>query len=65
MILVDDTPMVWEQGMTVAALLDQVEDSRFVSVIRLNGKLVSSPRFEQTPVPDNAVVQLLPLVAGG
>lgn len=65
MILVDDIPMAWKEGMTVTDILDQVEDSRFVSVIRLNGKLVSSPRFDQTPVPDNATIQLLPLVAGG
>jgi len=65
MIRVDDTPMEWGEGMTVAELLEQVEDSGFVSVVRVNGKLVSSPKFDQTPVPDNAVVQLLPLVAGG
>ncbi len=65
MILVDGTPMAWQEGMTVASLLEQVEDTGFVSVVRLNGKLVSSPQFNQTPVPDNAVLQLLPLVAGG
>ena len=65
MIQVDDKPMEWEDGMTLATLLSQIEDSRFVSVVRLNGKLVSSPRFDHTPVPDNAVIQLLPLVAGG
>ena len=57
--------MEWEEGLTVTGLLKQVEDSKFVSVVRLNGKLVSSPKFDHTPVPDNAVVQLLPLVAGG
>ena len=65
MIQVDDTPMQWEEGMTVTDVLTQVEDSRFVSVVRLNGKLVSSPKFDTTMVPENAVVRLLPLVAGG
>ena len=65
MIEVDDIPMEWEEGMTLASLLSKVEDSGFVSVVRLNGKLVSSPKFDQTPVPDHAVVRLLPLVAGG
>ncbi|MCG8689504.1 MAG: MoaD/ThiS family protein [Desulfobacterales bacterium] len=51
--------------MTVTDVLAQVEDSRFVSVVRLNGKLVSSPKFDTTKVPENAVVRLLPLVAGG
>ena len=65
MIDVDDTPMAWEEGMTVSTLLERVENSGFVSVVRLNGRLVSSPQFETTPVPDHAVVRLLPLVAGG
>lgn len=65
MIQVDDAPMQWEEGMTVTDVLAQVEDSRFVSVVRLNGKLVSSPKFDTTKVPENAVVRLLPLVAGG
>lgn len=51
--------------MTLASLLAGIEDSGFVSVVRLNGRLVSSPKFEQTQVPDHAVIQLLPLVAGG
>ncbi|WDP92099.1 MAG: MoaD/ThiS family protein [Desulfobacter sp.] len=65
MIEVDDITMEWEEGMTVASLLSKIEDSGFVSVIRLNGTLVSSPKFDRTPVPDNAVIRLLPLVAGG
>ncbi len=65
MIQVDDKPMPWKEGMTVASLLAQVDDARFCSVVRLNGKLVSSPKFDQTTVPDNAEIRLLPLVAGG
>ncbi len=65
MIQVDDNPMPWNEGMTVASLLAQVEDAKFCSVVRLNGRLISSPKFDQTLVPDNAVIQLLPLVAGG
>ncbi len=65
MIHVDDKPMEWEDGMTLAILLSKIEESGFVSVVRLNGKLISSPRFGQTSVPDGAVIQLLPLVAGG
>lgn len=65
MIQVDDMPMDWHEGMTLASLLETIENTGFVSVIRLNGRLVSSPKFHQTPVPDDAVIRLLPLVAGG
>lgn len=65
MIQVNDHPFEWEQDMTVADLLKQMPDVRFCSVVRINGKLISSPRFQETRIPDNAVIYLLPLVAGG
>ncbi|MCP3943803.1 MAG: sulfur carrier protein ThiS [Desulfobacteraceae bacterium] len=65
MINVDEKKMPWFEGMTIASILEQIEDTQFCSVIRLNGKLVSSPKFSETIVPDNSTIQLLPLVAGG
>jgi len=65
MIQVDEKPVQWFQGMTIADLLEQMEDVRFCSVVRLNGRLVSSPKFADTLIPKDAVIQLLPLVAGG
>ncbi|MBU0971138.1 MAG: MoaD/ThiS family protein [Proteobacteria bacterium] len=65
MIEVDGKKMQWSEGMTIASVLEQVEDSRFCSVVRLNGRLVSSPKFSETRIPDNSILQLLPLVAGG
>ena len=65
MITVDDSPMEWEEGMTVAELVEIRGETRHCAVVRMNGKLVSSPKFSTTRVPDGAVVYLLPLVAGG
>ncbi len=65
MIEVDEKKMQWSEEMTIASILKQVEDAKFCSVVRLNGRLVSSPKFLETKVPDNSVLQLLPLVAGG
>lgn len=65
MIQVDEKPVKWYQGMTIADLLEQMDDVRFCSVVRLNGRLVSSPKFTDTLIPKDAVIQLLPLVAGG
>jgi sulfur carrier protein ThiS len=64
MIEVDGKKLEWSEGMTLASVLEQVP-ARFCSVVRLNGHLVSSPNFFLTPVPDNSILQLLPLVAGG
>ncbi|MFO7749218.1 MAG: sulfur carrier protein ThiS [Desulfobacteraceae bacterium] len=65
MITVDDKEMAWHEGMTVADLLEQIENTELCAVIRLNKRLVSSPVFKTTRIPDNAVIQLLPPVAGG
>ncbi len=65
MIEVDEIMMQWSEGMTIASLLDSLEDTEFCSVVRLNGKLVSSPKFTESFIPNNSKLQLLPLVAGG
>jgi len=33
--------------------------------VRINGKLVSRPNFGETPVPDQARINLIPMIAGG
>ena len=65
MIEVNDKKVPWSEGMTIASLLLTLEKVEFCAVVRLNGKLVSSPNFTETPVLDNSKIQLLPLVAGG
>ena len=65
MIDVDERKVPWDETMTIASLLQTLENVKFCAVVRLNGRLVSSPEFERTRVPDNAIIQLLPLVAGG
>ncbi len=65
MIEVDDKKYQWSEGMTVESLLKKLDNTRFCAVVRLNGKLVSSPRFSEVKIPDNSVIRLLPLVAGG
>lgn len=65
MIEVDEKKMQWSENMTIASLLKTLDHVEFCAVVRLNGKLVSSPKFAETPIKDNAKIQLLPLVAGG
>ncbi|SLM28880.1 conserved hypothetical protein [Desulfamplus magnetovallimortis] len=65
MITVDDKKMEWKNDMSVRDLLNQLPHTNFCAAVRLNGKLVSSPFFETTKIPDNAVIYLLPLIAGG
>ncbi len=65
MIKVNDELMDWVDGMTIKDLLALLEHTDFCAAVRLNGKLVSSPYFQTTLVPDDAVICLLPLIAGG
>ncbi len=65
MIEVDNTRLPWYEGMTIAAILKELDNPEFCSVVRLNGRLISSPDFEKTIVPDQAKIEILPIVAGG
>jgi len=64
-IEVDGQKIAWSENMTLATVLQHLENTEFCSVVRLNGKLVSSPKFSETRITDNSKIELLPLVAGG
>jgi sulfur carrier protein len=64
-IEVDGQKIAWSEHMTLTTLLQSLENIEFCSVVRLNGKLVSSPKFSETGIKDHSKIELLPLVAGG
>ena len=55
----------WHDGMTVSDLLKELDDSHPYAVVRINEQYVSRPNFEQTIIPDDAEVFLIPMIAGG
>ena len=65
MITVDDKPFDWKEGMTVAMLLSEIVIAPDCAVIRMNGKTISRPKFENTVIPDQADIILVPMIAGG
>lgn len=65
MITLDGKQVPWQPGINVEQLLKHVDRPQQYAVVRLNGKLVSRPIFNTTPVPDNAEVVLIPMIAGG
>ena len=65
MVTVDEQARCWQEGLTVATLLAQLDDGHIYAVVKLDGKLVSRPHFKTTPVPDGAQVTLIPMIAGG
>ncbi len=64
-IKVDDKDMDWVENMTVSDIIEKIENTDYCAAVRLNNVLVSSPNFGKTIIPDNAVIYLLPLIAGG
>jgi len=65
MLRVNDAETPWQEGMTVRDLLNGLEDDHDYAVIRVNGKYVSKPHFDEYQIPDNAEIYLIPMVVGG
>ncbi len=65
MIRVGGKSIPWRQGMTVAELLEELGDDYPYAVVRIGGRSVTRPHFPETPVPDEAEVFLVPMIAGG
>jgi thiamine biosynthesis protein ThiS len=65
MVFVGEEELPWQEGLTVATLLAQLNDGHIYAVVKLDGKLVSRPHFKNSPVPDGARVTLIPMIAGG
>ena len=51
--------------MTVADLLAKVRDAHHYAVVKVDGRYVSRPNFDSYPIPDQAEIYLIPMIAGG
>jgi sulfur carrier protein ThiS len=65
MVTIGAKEIVWQEGLTVAQVLAQIEDGSRFAVVKLNGKLISRPNFHKTAVDDHAEIVPLPMIAGG
>jgi thiamine biosynthesis protein ThiS len=65
MIKVAGKEYAWYAGMTIADLLNDLQDTHPYAVVRIDTTYVSRPNFEKTTIPDGAEVFLIPMIAGG
>ena len=65
MLKMNDEEIPWQEGMTVTDLLNGLEDAHPYAVVRVNGKYVSKPHFDDYQIPDKAEIYLIPMVVGG
>ncbi len=65
MILVNGKEVGYEDGMTVKRLLEKLNYTFPMIIVRVNGKLVSKEEWETFVIPPGAKVQALHQIAGG
>lgn len=65
MITVSGSNFPWREGMTVADLLKEIDDSQPYAVVRINDTYVSRMNFENALIPDGSEVFFIPMIAGG
>jgi len=57
--------VTWREGMTVAALLAELEWSYALITVTVNGEFVPRDDYHAHAVPDEAVVQAIHIAHGG
>jgi sulfur carrier protein len=65
MITAKGKRLEWHQGLTVRSVLDTLGYNFPTVLVRLNGAIVRRKDWDITVVPDEAEVEVRPIVAGG
>ena len=65
MVRVDGRELLWREGMTVADLLKDLDDSYPYAVARIRERIISRPDFDKVTIPRDSEVFLIPLISGG
>ncbi len=65
MVTIGKAKVPWKEELTIARVLAALDDDYEYAVVRINGKLISKPHFENTRVADNSVIIPIPMIAGG
>ncbi len=65
MILVNGKEVEYEEGMTVKRLLEKMNYTFPMIIVRVDGKLVNKEDWDTFKIPRGAKVQALHQIAGG
>jgi sulfur carrier protein len=65
MLQVNDQPLAYEPGMTVADILQRRNYIWRMLGVFVNGEFVPRAAYARTPVPDGAEVKVIHQIAGG
>ncbi len=65
MLIVNDEPLEYDEGMTVADVLKKKNYIFRMLAVWVNGQFVARGTYDRAPVPDGAEVKVLHMIAGG
>ena len=65
MLIVNDTPLEYDEGMTVADVLKKKNYVFRMLEVWVNGEFVPRGTYGKAPVPDGADVKVMHGIAGG
>ena len=55
----------WEDGLTIAKLIERENFKFKMLVVKINGELVKRPQYESAIIPEGADVEVIHLISGG
>ncbi len=64
-ITVNGRTVPWQEGMTVQTVLEVMNYTFRLLVIKLDGRLIKKENYKSAVVPENADVKVIHMVAGG
>ena len=65
MIVVNGNDIEWQDGMTVSSLLEHMNYTFPLVVVKIDGKVVKKDKYDSTKVPDGSNVEVIHLISGG
>ena len=65
MITAKGKKLDWHEGLTVREVLDTLGYNFPSVLVRVNGRIVKRKEWDDSIVPDEADVEIRPIVAGG
>ena len=64
-ITVNGRTVAWQEGMTVQTVLKVMNYTFRMLVVKVDGRLVRKEEYKTFPVPEDADVKVIHMVAGG
>ncbi|MFC2167026.1 sulfur carrier protein ThiS [Acidobacteriota bacterium] len=64
-VIVNGRIVEWEDQMSIQRLLEKIKFSHRIFIVKMNNKIIKKELYLTQIVPENAVLTILPLVAGG